>query len=597
MPAFSKLPLPFLAACSALALMPGLSGARADGGFAVELSPPVDFYAPVRVGVRAYGTAVDPAATYVRGCQGHLVAESAAAAFEVTAPFETLAFTAAGEGLVSMVLGTPDGLYRCANVGPEGLASTGLSAVVPGRYLVWLGGAEGAMIDARLIASDRPISALELNGLDVAALGEPRSGRHVFAATLESGRQELVMGAAVVAEHEMRPLSPDYCPGYSRFDAADAVLTLDAAQPRISVFATSERDLTIAVVAPDGTVLCNDDAYQLNPGVTVEGAAAGDYQIFVGGYSQGPGGVYDLFASVGGPAFTDVNVNLAGAPRVGYAALDAMAAASGQVLGTGTIVSRDPLDGLPSGGYCAGFSGVDAPDMVLTLDQAQPLLSFYASSQTDLVLAVHGPDGRWMCNDDDFGLNPAVRFDGAPAGDYHVFVGAYGQGAQGSFHLYAALGQPNWAQAESAGSGPGGAMPDPFAEPAVGRISFGPQTRIDPRLIFDIAPSDNEIYALGESCAGFIDVSRPDVVITVEEGLPQLMVYMVSEADGTLLVMGPDGQVHCNDDYDQLNPGVVIVMPQPGDYAVFSGTYGGGGGIATMGATIANPVWVMDREH
>jgi hypothetical protein len=42
---------------------------------------------------------------------------------------------------------------------------------------------------------------------------------------------------------------------------------------------------------------------------------------------------------------------------------------------------------------------------------------------------------------------------------------------------------------------------------------------------------------------------------------------------------------------------VMIPNPQPGAWAVFAGTYGGTGGLATLGVTIANPLWVMDREH
>ena len=138
---------------------------------------------------------------------------------------------------------------------------------------------------------------------------------------------------------------------------------------------------------------------------------------------------------------------------------------------------------------------------------------------------------------------------------------------------------------------------NPAAEPAVGQLDFGPHTRIDPRLIFDVAPSQTEAFGLGDGCAGFITPGQPDVVISAEPGLPQLMIYMVSDADGTLVVSGPDGRLYCNDDFEQLNPGVMIPNPMPGDYAVFAGTYSGTGGMATLGVTIASPQWVMDREH
>jgi len=135
------------------------------------------------------------------------------------------------------------------------------------------------------------------------------------------------------------------------------------------------------------------------------------------------------------------------------------------------------------------------------------------------------------------------------------------------------------------------------AEPMLGRIEFGPETRIDPRIIFDIQPSETEAFGIGQGCAGFITPEQPDLVITALPGLPQLMVYMASEADGTLIISGPDGQLYCNDDFEQLNPGVMIPNAPAGDYAVFAGSYSGAGGMATLGVTIATPQWVMDREH
>ena len=222
-------------------MMPMAGGAvlAQEAGFAIEIAPSTDGYTPVRVGARVFGPTVEPASAFVRGCQGHVLAESAGAMFDVTERFEALTFTGAGEGLVSLVLGTPDGLYRCALADDMGFVATQLAGVQPGRYRVWLGGAEGSAIDARLIASQNPVSAIELFGLDLSRLGEPRLGRFVYAASAEAGRQELALSAPLYAETELRPLNAESCWGYGRLDAADAVLTLDQATGRFSIFATS----------------------------------------------------------------------------------------------------------------------------------------------------------------------------------------------------------------------------------------------------------------------------------------------------------------------------------------------------------------------
>ena len=592
---------PFLTTATAVAalLLPvttGIAWAQ-QAGFAIEISPADDPFLQQRIGVHVYGPVSEPAASYVRGCQGMLPPEASGAAFEVTAPMETLSFTGAGAGLQSLVLGTPDGLYRCALADDQGFVSTSLAHVAAGRYAVWLGAAEGTEIDARLFASERPVSAIELFGLDVSRLGEPRLGRFVYTASAESGRQELATGATLYAEDELRPLASESCWGYGRLDAADAILTLDQASDRFSIFALSDRDLVLAVIDPAGEVHCNDDSYNLNPAVTIDGAQPGDYQVIVGGYSPGPGATYDLFTLAGSPAFSNAVIDLDAEPRVGHAAFDRDAAGQGQLLATAEVTSSDPIEMLPLGMYCAGYADLSAPDLVLSLDASEPMMSVYARSDTDLVLAVRAPDGSWSCNDDSFQLNPGISLNDAQPGDYLVYVGAYSAGATGTYNLYASMGEPNWSASALAGGQSVPSTLNTAAEPAVARLPFGPDTRIDPRVIFDIAASQTEAFGMGDGCAGFVTPERPDLVIDAAEGLPQLMVYMVSDNDGTLMVAAPDGHLYCNDDFEQLNPGVMIPNPQPGPYAVFAGSYSGTGGMATLGVTIASPQWVMDREH
>jgi len=305
-----------LAASASMALAGTLSAQEA--GFAVELSPPPANgyeHAP-RVTVRQFGQGIERAADFVRGCRGHVGGAGAAAIFDVTARFESLAFTAHGEGLESLVVQTPDGLYRCAHAEDRELASVAVSGAKPGRYRVWAGAQEGGEINVAIVAADRPVSMIELTGLDVAALGEPRAGRHSFEPEEDDGRQQLVAAGQLFPEEPMRPLSDDWCAGYSRFDAADAVLTLEAGEPRLSVFAVSERDLTLAVVGPEGKVLCSDDTFGLNPAVTVEGAVEGDYHIFVGAFGQGTASeTFDLFANRGAPQFGGIAMGVVGPPR------------------------------------------------------------------------------------------------------------------------------------------------------------------------------------------------------------------------------------------------------------------------------------------
>lgn len=567
--------------------------AAQDSGFAIELSPPADEWTGFRHTLSVFGETVEPAAGYVRGCPGFVTEERAGVQIEVAAPLPVLTLTLADAAIEGLVIGTPDGLYRCVRRGADGLIAARLDGVEPGRYRAWPAGAEASRIATRLILADRPVSALELRGFDVAALGAPRAGTHAF--TGESPRQVLARGAPLFAQQAMALLDPSgYCAGYGRFDAADAVLTLAEPARNLAIFARSDVDLTLAVRAPDGRWLCNDDSFGLDPATIFETAPAGDYLVFVGAFGEGREGRFDLFASLGAPSW-DGSVFAAGAPRRGVFAFDRDQAGLGaQLLTRGAVMPSDPMTNLPIGTFCPGYTLTEAPDAAVVLAEGEAAISLFAASQIDLVLAVRAPDGRWFCNDDSDGLNPAVTIDAAPAGEYLVYVGGYNQGMAGNYALYAAMGVPDWTQATDQGSA---AALDPTAAPAVGRVGFGPGTRIDPRVIFDIQPSQFEARGMGEGCEGFITPSTPDVVIAAEPALPQLMVYMVAEADGVLVVVGPDGTVHCNDDFEGLNPAVMIPNPAAGDWAVFAGTYGGTGGMATLGVTIASPRWVMDREH
>lgn len=597
---FNRARLMTSTALGAVVLPALMSVAQAQSaGFAIEIVSPTTGYSPTRASAQVSGPVSEAAASFVRGCPGFVAGEAEGVPFELVDALGALNLTAAGEGVTSLVVGSPDGLFQCAIADEQGRAATVLSQPETGRYMAWVGTSEGGTLDARVIASSDVVSAIELFGINVESFGEPRVGREVFTASFDSGRQTLAQGAPLVATSEMSALDPASCFGYGDLSAADVVLTLDEAKDQFSIFALSARDLVMAVVTPDGSVLCDDDNYQLNPGVTLNAAEAGEYHIFVGGYSQGGEGQFDLFASEGGPAFTDVTVNANAEPRYGRAVFDMVQAGGGQRLVDAPVTSSDPLEGIGAGPFCAGYSDVSAPDMVLTLDESLPMMSIYAESPTDLVMAVRAPDGSWLCNDDSNALNPAVSVENAQAGEYAVFVGTYMQGDTGDFTLYTSVGSPNWPGGTGTipGQMPSNVDLNAQAEPTLGRIDFGPETRIDPRFIFDIEPSQTEAFGLGDGCAGFITPSHPDLVISVENGLPQLMTYVVSDNDGTLAVVAPDGTLHCNDDFNDLNPGVMIPNPQAGDYAVFVGSYTGNGGLATLGVTIANPVWAMDREH
>jgi len=76
-------------------------------------------------------------------------------------------------------------------------------------------------------------------------------------------------------------------------------------------------------------------------------------------------------------------------------------------------------------GDCAGFV-TRQPDFRLNWNGGGFLrFAVRAPGGEDATLVVYQPDGNFYCNDDTFGLNPAVDVFDAPAGEYAVWVGTF----------------------------------------------------------------------------------------------------------------------------------------------------------------------------
>jgi hypothetical protein len=55
-----------------------------------------------------------------------------------------------------------------------------------------------------------------------------------------------------------------------------------------------------------------------------------------------------------------------------------------------------------------------------------------------------------------------------------------------------------------------------------------------------------------------------------------LYIFAQSREDTTLVVNLPDGSWICNDDFEGLNPGIVLQRPPTGQYDIWVGVFGGG---------------------
>ena len=134
---------------------------------------------------------------------------------------------------------------------------------------------------------DPPAAAPEAERLTgLAALNrtaEPRYGTLTVgpdattaSTTVESGGSEEASTLALVAG----------CVGSIAVSAPDAAIDY-AGGGTLTITSTSGSDTTLVVVDPSGAIHCNDDSDGLNPGLTLPGAPAGTWHVWVGEYGGG----------------------------------------------------------------------------------------------------------------------------------------------------------------------------------------------------------------------------------------------------------------------------------------------------------------------
>ncbi len=227
------------------------------------------------------------------------------------------------------------------------------------------------------------------------------------------------------------------CTGFATA-APDFNFTLTSADAFLRVFMDAGNDDTTLIInKPDGSWVCADDVYGVNPSIDFNGAQPGLYNVWVGSYrsnvrARGTLGITELasvhpgqLSGVSGAAL-DVTAN----PNFGSRTL-----APGFVPDPATVsvVSGGSIDastlGLPGG--CRGWV-TRAPDFNLSLTGTSGSLRIFingTSGGEDVTLIINRADGSWACGDDSYGtLNPSVDLPNAGPGLYNVWVGSYREG-------------------------------------------------------------------------------------------------------------------------------------------------------------------------
>jgi hypothetical protein len=306
-------------------------------------------------------------------------------------------------------------------------------------------------------------------------------------------------------------------------------------------------------------------------------------------------------------------------------------AASAQIvpLNTGFAPVARSVQGLSGGpvqaqqvdSSCRGYIGMQPTHSIMTRS-GFGYLRMFVVSQGDTTLVVRGSNGMTYCNDDTYGLNPALDLNALPPGRYDIFVGSYSQGAQNPYVLYFTenssvqpdtVGQlgagamtgnpsnatpppnPNTQDPNGNGSGWGNGTPPPNTNnnmarppsggsqlrtdlpPTNGRIQIRGSLRRNEVRTARVANATNSASGLhGQgTCRGWI-AERPTFLVQVTDPQPFLRFFLASAADTTLVIQYPDGHIACSDDsYGTLQPSIEGAFPA-GAYYVWAGIYRSG---------------------
>jgi len=475
----------------------------------------------------------------------------------------------------TMVVEAPDGQILC-NDDFDGL-NPGIetSSGEPGRYAVWIGTYEpiqnNTYPDADIVltesqATTQPVApAPGGTATGFNANQAPTFGELEVDAAFGSQSFTLQAGGLVDAFETNQA-----CAGFVA-DVPDYQLTIaPGMNSPIDLAVTSDVDTTLIVVAPNGSVLCNDDAVDLNPGLQISNPQAGSYAVWVGTFGPIENDFYP-------EAVLNISTNGAViAPQPGGSGFNAnqpptfgeIAVTTGFGSQTFTLQAGGDVDAFAANNACAGFVA-DVPDYVINYQGgSRGPLDLGVESAEDTTLVVVGPNGQVYCNDDDLDLNPALSIASPAAGNYGVWVGTFNP-IQNDFFPDATLTITAGPGGDSGSISPGGLGDRLRLAPTFGSTQLGAGFRS--HSIDLQAGGAMDGTTLGQFCNGFV-AEAPDYVVTYNGG-QALRITATSEEDTTMAVALPNGQIQCNDDFSGLNPGLIGPEGLSGDYAVWIGTF------------------------
>ncbi|WP_417489844.1 hypothetical protein [Maricaulis sp.] len=335
----------------------------------------------------------------------------------------------------TLIVQGPDGNWLCDDDSADDL-NPGIHLTDPaaGRYAIWAGRySGGTLADATLFVSETGFRG----EVDVPAVLDFRLPANYGSVSLQAGFIPDPHNLALQAggDVDIYEALGQNCRGFST-TAPDYNLNYAAGTLDLYISATSNADTTLVVNSPDGGWHCDDDgAGNLNPGVHFDQPASGVYNIWVGTYGEIEPENATLHISelafgdeylVGDPLDYTLEANFGSVALTGGFSPDPHVV---EVIAGGTLAAESAADSM-----CRGYVSA-APDYELSFTPGSLGLFISVLSDADTTLVINDPTGNWVCNDDNYGLNPGIHFDQPAAGTYDIWVGTYREGQSATAQL------------------------------------------------------------------------------------------------------------------------------------------------------------------
>jgi len=243
---------------------------------------------------------------------------------------------------------------------------------------------------------------------------------------------------------------------------------------------------------------------------------------------------------------------------------------------------------------CTGYVN-PSPVVSLNWSGKADFARVFVYSDQDTTLVIQTPDGKYLCGDDAQALvlDPSIDLEKPSEGRYNIWVGGYAQNQlvpailvltgkkdldPTNFSLVDLVHRPPMMHVLAAPqrhldvSKLTGPLLRSKAAAAIAQLKTAKES-LTQKLTSEGAVPAFDINTPNMICNGFIG-EQPDYTFDWSGSTEALNVLFEGDRDATLVVVGPDGAILCNDDAvtgKNLNPLVVIANPTEGEYKVFVG--------------------------